>query len=228
MLPIKFGFRETTRTVGLVVMLLVAIPSFAAALTISSTATTFRGAPLSLIMTIDDASPLADPGDLVVTLELEEGSNIGDLRGFFAHIADESLLDGLSVLGADVGSAQFAANDVVNVGDRVFFNVAGSPCPCDFGFQIGQRGIAGGDDIQSTTFILSHVSQDLTLDLFADQSFGIFVDSVARIGKVREVGAVSKLSGIVVVPEPSTALLMLFGLAGLTASGQKLRPRTQR
>ncbi|HEB88858.1 MAG TPA: PEP-CTERM sorting domain-containing protein [Deltaproteobacteria bacterium] len=225
MLPFKIGLKKSTPFMSgwgvALLLLLIALPGLAGAATISTTATVFHGAPLSLVMTIDDDSALADPGDLVITLELEVGSNIGDIRGFYAHVSDESLLSGLSITGPDITSSDFAANDVGDFGPGFNFNVAGSPCPCDLGAEIGTASIAPGDDIRITTFILSHASEDLTLGLFAGQSFGVWVDSVSRLGKERQVGHVTKLSGIVPVPEPTTALLMALGLAGLTIGGRR-------
>jgi hypothetical protein len=190
-------------------LLLLAAP-LAGASILSSTATSFTGDPLTVAIQIDDET---DPGNLQITLSVVGEGDIGDLRGFFAHVSDESLLPGLSVTGDLVRGSFFDANDVINVGRGSNLNGGGSPCPCDLGIEIGNPGIGRGDDFQSVMLTLSHVSEDLTVALFRDQPFGIRVTSVGSIDGSRE--GSSKLIGV--VPEPTTATLMLFGLGGLAS-----------
>lgn len=227
LLPHKLEPRFPTRFLSasitaLFLAIFVVVPGLANAATISATATTFTGAALSVMVTIDDSS---DPGKLVITLEIDEGGSIGDLRGFFADISDKSLLSGLSVLsvsGPEVTSSVFDENNVINLGHGSNLNGGGTPCPCDLGIEIGDPGIGHGDDFQNVTFVLSHVSEDLELSLFEEQAFGIRVTSVGSASGSRE--GSSKLGGTLpVVPEPSTALLMLFGLTGLSVA--RLRRR---
>ena len=173
----------------------------------TGTATTFTGDPLSVSISIDDA---IDPGNLVITLQVDPG-NTGDLRGFFAHVSDESLLSGLSVSGSNVSSGTFDANNVINLGGGNNLNGGGSPCPCDLGLEIGSPGI-GSDDLQTVTFTLSHATLALDLSVLLDQDFGVRATSVGPADGSRN--GSSKLGGVV-VPEPSTALLMGLGLCGL-------------
>jgi len=190
-------------------LLLLGAP-IAGASILSSTASSFTGDPLTVAIQIDDES---DPGNLQITLSVEGEGDLGDLRGFFAHVTDESLLPGLSVSGDLVRGSFFDANGVINVGRGANLNGGGSPCPCDLGIEIGNPGIGRGDDFQSVMLTLSHVSEDLTVALFRDQQFGIRVTSVGSIDGSR--GGSSKLVGV--VPEPSTAILMLLGLGGLAS-----------
>lgn len=189
----------------------------ASALLLDGTAATFTGDPFEVSLTVDDA---AQPGALVITLSVSGPDSIGDLRGFFAQVADERLLSGLSVSGPEVMQASFLANGIQGVGPGNNLNGGGSPCPCDLGVEFGSPGI-GRDDLQSVTFVLSHATVSLDASFLADQRFGVRVTSVgddfAREGS-------SKLRGqIAVIPEPGTALLMGLGLAGLTAASR--RPR---
>lgn len=186
---------------------LLALPSAAGAATITGSASPFTGSSLSASVEIDDA---ADPGNLVITLSVDDGGNIGDLRGIFFQVSDESLLDGLSVSGDEVTSSAFSADNVINLGEGSNLNGGGSPCFCDIGIEFGSPGI-GKDDIQSVTFTLSHDSESLDISLFEDQDFGVRATSVGDAGGSRNHS--SKLIGV--VPEPSTAILMLLGLAGL-------------
>ncbi len=144
----------------------------------------------------------------------------GDLRGFYAHIADESLLAGLSISGTNISDSSFVADSVNNFGWGTYITTGSSGCGfegCDFGVEIGTHGIKN-DDIQSVTFVLAHSTLDLTADLFADQIFALRVSNVGTPDGDRS--SFSKLSGKVVVPEPSTAIMMLLGLTGLTLAGR--------
>lgn len=220
---LHFGFKLNSQirslgaaAIALILVVLV-VPALASATTISATATTFTGASLSVTATIDDSS---DPGNLEITLVVEDGANTGDLRGFFANISDDSLLPGLSVSGPEITSSVFDENNVINLGRGSNLNGGGTPCPCDFGVEIGDPGIGHEDDFQSVTFVLSHVSQDLDVSIFEEQAFGVRATSVGSANGSRD--ASSKLKGkFPVVPEPSTAILMLLGLTGLSIAGSR-------
>lgn len=179
-------------------------------------ASAFTGDPLEVSLRIDENS---SPGQLVFTLSvIGPGSTIGDLRGFFLHVTDESLLPGLSISGAHVTGSQFAANDVTGVGHGNNVLGGGSPCPCDLGIELGTPGIAK-DDLQTVTFTLSHATRALDLTFVSGQSFAVRATSVGE-GRCRD--GSSKLSGVIpVVPEPGSALLMGLGLAGLALPGRR-------
>lgn len=202
-----------SRSIAAAVLVLLAwlVPTDAEATVIGATASPFTGSPLSVSVSVDDA---IDPGNLVITLEVI-GTQTGDLRGFFAHVSDESLLPGLSVTGTGVTDSQFSANDVINLGGGNNLNGGGTPCECDLGVEIGTSGI-GSDDIQMVVLTLSHVSQNLDVSLFQEQDFGVRATSVGPLGGSRD--GSSKLSGTIPVPEPSTAVLMLLGLAGIAST----------
>lgn len=189
------------------------LPLTASALPTAGLASSFTGDELSVSIRVDGTS---DPGHLVITLQVEGDGVLGDLRGVFFQVGDESLLGGLSVSGPQVSSSQFAVNGVTNLGHGSNLNGGGSPCPCDVGIEFGSPGI-GRDDFQTVRFRLSHASQALTADFLRDSEFGVRVTSVGDIYGSRN--GSSKLVGV--VPEPSSALLILLGLGAFTA----LRPR---
>lgn len=176
-------------------------------------AESFTGSPLMVSISVDSASV---PGELVITLSVEGNDVIGDLRGVFFQVADESLLPGLSVSGPEITGAIFSANAVTNLGNGSNLNGGGSPCPCDIGLEIGTAGI-GRDDHQSVTFTLMHASAMLDGSFLNGMHFGVRATSVGDPYGSRE--GSSKLIGV--VPEPSTAILMLLGLGGLSSLGAR-------
>ncbi|MGJ3247729.1 MAG: hypothetical protein ACFE0I_16840 [Elainellaceae cyanobacterium] len=156
--------------------------------------------------------------------------NIGDLRGVFFNIADDSLLSGLSITGLNLGTTQFNASSVINLGGGATLS-GYSGGNFDAGVEIGKSGIGKGDDFQSAMFTVSHSSAVLTLEQFANQYFGVRITSVGLSGTARN--GSSKLAGQAPVlpekpdtsedptevPEPSAALAL-----GLVAIGaQQLR-----
>ncbi|MBV1863393.1 MAG: hypothetical protein KUG74_03065 [Rhodobacteraceae bacterium] len=141
-------------------------------------------------------------GDVNVSVsmtELEDGNmkfdlkvlgdegDVGDLRGLFFNFGDESLLGGLSVEGEDVTGEKFEADGVTDLGNGV--NMKGDGVndngAFDGGVSFGTPGI-GADDIQETSFILSHEDVALTVDDFAGQPFGLRLTSVGEEDGERE------------------------------------------
>ena len=135
-------------------------------------------------------------GTIRVKVDVIDGT-IGDLRGLFFNISDESLVNGLSVSGDEVTDSKFKVNNVSNLAGGL--NINGTHTDFDGGVEIGTSGI-GKDDIQSTTFTLSHNSVDLTLDLFENQDFGVRLTSVGvgdnRNGSSKLVGNVGDINDL--------------------------------
>jgi hypothetical protein len=183
------------------------IPSIASAATSTSILVPFTGSDIEVELTLSDD---LDDGRIRGHLEVVDG--IGDLRGVFLNLSDSSLLGGLSVGGDDV--TDFETGDSKNLGQGNNLNGGGSPCPCDIGVSFGSPGI-GWDDIQQTMFIIYHQTEYLDLDLFIDQLAGVRVTSVGDDEYSGREGS-SKLYGV--VPEPSTAVLLMLGLLGLKTS----------
>ncbi|PWS36886.1 hypothetical protein DFH01_08310, partial [Falsiroseomonas bella] len=147
-----------------------------------------------------------DAGKLQVTASLNPSVLVGDLRGLFFQVADESLLGGLSVTGATsaVGTVQQSANAVSNLGGGV--HMLGAAPAFDMGIVFGTASAAGADDIRSVTFTLEHATTDLTLDLFSSAQFGAVVGSVGagsgpRFGTVRATGTAPVVESDNTAPE---------------------------
>ncbi len=197
--------------------LLFGLATSAGAATVSAPANSIKGKPVTGSITIDDA---IDPGNLVITLNLDAIK--GNVRGFLAQVADESLLAGLSVVGRDEKSFHFDANDIGKSKKGRGKSGSGTACPCDLG--IGFSAKSG----TTVTFTLTHETQDLTVGLFYGQDFaikanGIKVASATRGGRgyANGIGS-SVLEGRIPnpIPEPATATLMALGLAGLSYAGR--------
>lgn len=139
----------------------------------------------------------------------QEGGIVGDLRGLFFDLADESLLGTLSSATANTGFRQ--GNDSVkDLGEGVNMNgLVGSDGGFDAGIRIGTAGI-GKDDIRSYNFTLSSSARALTLDDFANVDFGVRLTSVGTLGGSRN--ASSKViettsAGVDAIDDASGAVL---------------------
>lgn len=199
-------------TIGAVI----ALATAASAATISAPLTSTYGPTLTGSITIDDG---ADPGNLVITATVNASK--GDVRGVLAQIADESLLDGLSIVGASNRAVRFDEDNVGKSGKSKGLGRSGTACPCDFGIRFSAK--TG----TTVTFTLTHETQDLTIALFYGQDFAVqasglrIENEVSRGGKGYSRGHGIRhalLEGRIPnpIPEPSTALLMALGLGGLS------------
>jgi len=129
-----------------------------------------------------------DDGSIQVTLDvLSDTGEIGDLRGLFFSLNDDSLTDGLTITGADVTNTQTDANSVTNLGSGTNMNgaVVHEAGKFDAAVEFGTEGMSD-DDIRTTTFIISHDSEALTLEDFAGQPVGIRLTSVGEEDGDRE------------------------------------------
>jgi hypothetical protein len=193
-------------------MALLCLSSAASAGTISTLLAPFTGGDVEVELTLSD-----DAADGTIHGSLQVVTGAGDLRGLFLDISDTSLLSGLFVTGYDVTG--FMTGDVMNLGQGSNLNGGGTPCPCDIGIEFGSPGI-GANDIASSEFTLSHDTEALTLALFFDQWVGVRVTSVGDdYASSREDSA--KLMGLLPVPEPNTAPLVLLGLVGLSLTRRR-------
>lgn len=114
----------------------------------------------------------------------QEGGIVGDLRGLFFDIADESILKTL-VVDALSGDIRIGDDSIKDLGDGANMNgLTGSDKGYDLGIEIGTAGI-GKDDIQSYSFTLSSTARALTLNDFSNVDFGVRLTSVGVVGGSR-------------------------------------------
>ena len=118
-------------------------------------------------------------GDLRFDIQVtDETGSIGDLRGLFFDLNDNLLIDGLAVDGAEITKSDFDEGDVSNLGGGC--NVKGELTQdggFDAGIMFGTSGI-GKDDIQETSFTLSHADTNLFIDDFFGSDFAVRLTSV--------------------------------------------------
>lgn len=197
----------------LALLAVVGFASSASAAIVTAPATSGGSRPVEGTLTIDDG---IDPGNLVITFELDAAA--GDIRGFLAQISDESLISGLSVVGYENRASQFGVDRIGKAVKSRGLGQPGSACPCDFGLKFPSK--TG----TSVSFTLTHATVDLTLDLFYGQDFAV------KAAKIKTENGSGKSKGIKtailqgqvpnVVPEPTTAVLMVLGLGGLSFAGR--------
>jgi hypothetical protein len=190
------------------------LASAAGAASVSTLLTPFTGSEIEVELVLSD-----DAGDGTISGSLEVVSGVGDLRGLFLDIVDDSLLPGLLVTGADV--TDFKVGDQINLRRGVNLNGGGTPCPCDLAIVFGSPGI-GQNDIGFTEFSIAHDSEALSLALFAEQFAGARVTSVGEDYDGPREGS-SKL--VAMVPEPTTGVLLSLGLVALALPSRRSRRR---
>ena len=190
----------------LVAMLALSIPGAAQAL---STTLDLVGPDVSVTATFDDG---IEPGSVVLTLDLEPsigipGVPLPSLTGFFLVIDDNDFPPIIST-GTDVfESGYFASSKGPN------------GCPCFSITELGNDGILDPTGISSTTIQLSQASASLDLVGLGGVTFFVALHVPDAPGGRTLV----KLRGTIpVVPEPTTAVMMLLGLIGLAGGSQRL------
>jgi VCBS repeat-containing protein len=116
-----------------------------------------------------------------VTQLTSNGAYLGDLRGLFFDVTDETLIGTLSAAPTSLLTEFQQGNDTVrNLGQGVNMQgLLGSDGGYDVGIEIGTQGI-GANDVRSFSFTLDSSLCDLTLDDFATVDFGLRIASVGQ------------------------------------------------
>ncbi|WP_338242202.1 VCBS domain-containing protein, partial [Aurantiacibacter hainanensis] len=169
----------------------------------------------SITFTIEDQSEtrltITEMEDGSLLFEIESlGIHSDDLRALFFDIGDsfEGLLDGLSVTGGDVNGTQFEANDVSDLGQGANVNgwIVNRYGEFDAGIEFGTPG-GEGDVITSTSFILSHDTEALDLDMIDEQDFAVRTTAAGDKAVGRSSAAILAVDDTVRIDENSVSLL---------------------
>jgi hypothetical protein len=182
--PLLMGLLSSVAAIGGFTTALTGFMPSANAASLTFDANQFTGSEIKARITLDDTA--AGTGKIQFKVEFAPDSPaIGDFRGIFFNIADNSLLSGLRIEGPHVTTYVTGNGNITSVGNANL-NGGGNVHAFDIGVEIGQNGLKGGkDDIQTTTFTLFHTSQNLDLNMFAQQEFGLRITSVGT-GNNRE------------------------------------------
>jgi hypothetical protein len=123
-------------------------------------------------VTLDDTST---PGAITAKVDIVPGPTgyIGDLRGVYFNLPGISGLSINSVAGGPL-TATSTNGDFGSFSNSA--DLQGIPQAFNVGAEIGQQGIAGGDDYQTVTFAIS--GPNLNLSDFTSQSVGVRMMSV--------------------------------------------------
>jgi len=127
-------------------------------------------------------------GGLVFDLAVIDDTGLtADLNGLFFDFGDASLVDGLLADGAEITNTAFEYDGVDNLGGGV--NIKGDLVNdtdrYDAGVRLGTSGMAK-DDIQTTSFTLTHETEALTLEDVANMDFAVRLTSVGEIDGDRD------------------------------------------
>lgn len=118
---------------------------------------------------------------------LDDTGSIGDLRGLFFDLADDSLTYGMSVQGDDITDEAYKIDGVTKTDGSNNLNgsIVNEYGKFDIGLEFGSQGIST-DDIQETSFVLSHDTEWLTLADLELQDVGIRLMSVGEVDGSRD------------------------------------------
>lgn len=212
------------RWLGATLLLLGLTPGMATAATMTSTATsTGPDENISAVLTVDDA---ITPGSLVFSIAVDGDDSKTTIKGFASGLTDGAL-NGVTVLGSDV------TRSFLNLGEGTLGNNPIDPACTTCDLVVSFRKPARGDTDRSVQFTVSDSMGPLVLSRLQDQDFAVLLKVKGDYNRRgAEYGFFFRDSKMVIlkgsmdltpVPEPSTAILLVLGLAGLSAGAHRMR-----
>ena len=210
---------------ALALLMLFLLPGLAAATTITATAVSRANEdPYSALLTIDDA---ITPGSLVFSIAVNGDDSKINIKGFAAGLLDGTLLSGVSVVGDDV------KRSFVNRGDQMLGKNRIDPTCTTCDLVVSFNKPAKGAIDRSVSFTVSDTAGPLRLSAFQSEDFALLLQvKGAHNVKGMKHGFFFHDRKLVIlegsmtttpIPEPSTALLLVLGLAGLSV-GERRTP----
>lgn len=134
--------------------------------TVTTTSTEETAAPKTIAVEVSSFTGDTASGKLIleetaagINVTVQDVTPMADIRGVFFNLADDSLLSGLQISGSNVTNSAFGLSGSISQDATV------TPRSFEGNVEIGTSGI-GADDINTTSFTLSHESETLTLDQF--------------------------------------------------------------
>lgn len=129
---------------------------------------------------------VTENSDGTLTFDVTQaGGVVGDLRGLFFDVADESILSSLKVIATST-DIRMGDDSIKDLGDGANMNgLLGSDKGYDVGIEVGSAGIGKGDDIRSYSFTLDSSARNLSLADVANVDFAARLTSVGVIGGTR-------------------------------------------
>ena len=240
----RFLRRKVLALIGCTALAVCALASPTRAAMVTYGLTPYTGSSASVHVKFEDLPDNAmnpNDDDVRVTVTVIPNPNIGDIRGVFLNSTTDAaaFLGGLTATGANVTQLVVGQNSVTTAGGGNNTNPEG---PFDIGIEIGTPGI-GGDDIQVTTFVLSHSSSSLNIGMFTTATDLVSQNSpLALLMAVRltSVGVGETRTGssklgadgpediiptdpVNPVPEPTSLVLGAFGAASCLVAGYRRR-----
>ena len=127
-----------------------------------------------------------EDGTLLVEVKQLAGDTVGDLRGLFFDIADETLLNGMSIVGDEITCVKIDADGVARVtrGVNIKGEVLNEFGKFDIGVAIGESGLT--DDIREVSFVLSSTSGPIEVEDFENMDVAVRYQSVGEEGGCRD------------------------------------------
>ena len=168
------------------------------------------GSGYGVTISLDDSIV---PGTLSISLESSGTAvPIGELAGINFRYYDGPLFNGLQGVGSDI--AQTVTSNVRAENTTIF-------CPCNLEIDFGTVGLFEMTGITETDFDLVNDLRPITLADFAGSAVTVYLaypgfspNDLKDVENVRFI----KLEGeIAIIPEPTTAALMILGLLGLAS-----------
>jgi hypothetical protein len=189
--------------------------------------------PVRIAVTLNDG---VEAGKVQFTVAVAPNlafPNIADLRGLFFNVANDALVGGFSFVGADITDSAQSANNLSAITGEPNVNPLEK---FDLAVEIGTAGM-GANDIQSTTFMVSHGTALLSNASFlpatfdASSLFAVRATSTGLPGGDRsgsskmycEVTAECDDDPDGDVPEPTGLVLMGLGLLGAATVTRRKR-----